>query len=118
MPTSMRWQDAVALLAGAFAALSPLWMDTSETATWTMAVLGACTVLVSAWSMYRPEDEVSEYAQAVLGVLLFISPWVMDFTRLDDLALTAYIAGAIVFVMGAWASFEAYRMHHPHAAAH
>lgn len=118
MPTSMRWQDAVALLAGAFAALSPLWMDTSETATWTMAVLGACTVLVSAWSMYRPEDEISEYAQAVLGVLLFISPWVMDFTRLDDLALTAYIAGAIVFVMGAWASFEAYRMHHPHAAAH
>ena len=118
MPTSMRWQDAVAMLAGAFAALSPLWMDTSETATWTMAVLGACTVLVSAWSMYRPEDEVSEYAQAVLGVLLFISPWVMDFTRLDDLALTAYIAGAIVFVMGAWASFEAYRMHHPHAAAH
>ncbi len=118
MLKSMRWQDAVALLAGAFAALAPLWMNTSETATWTMVLLGACTVLVSVWSMYRPEDEISEYAQAILGVLLFISPWVMDFTRLNDLALTAYIAGAIVFIAGAWASFEAYRMHHPHAAAH
>lgn len=116
MLKSMRWQDAVALLAGAFAALAPLWMTTSETATWTMVVLGACTVLVSLWSMYRPDDDVSEYAQAVLGVLLFISPWVMDFTRLNDLALTAYIAGAIVFVAGAWASVEAYRMHHPHTA--
>lgn len=113
---SMRWQDGVALLAGAFAALTPLWMDTTDKTTWTMVVLGACTVLASLWSMYRPEDEASEYAQALLGVLFFISPWVMDFRTLDDMAMTAYVVGAIVFVAGAWASFEAYRLHHPHAA--
>lgn len=114
---SMRWQDGVALLAGAYALLSPLWTETSDKATWTMVVLGACTVLASLWSMYRPEHEASEYAQAILGVLFFISPWVMDFrASYDTMAMTAWIVGVIVFVAGAWGSFEAYRMHHPHTA--
>ncbi len=118
MLKSMRWQDGLALLAGAFAALTPLWLDTSDRATWTMVVLGVCTMAISLWSMYRPADEISEYAQAVLGVLFVLSPWLMDFRRLDDMAMTAWVVGAIVFIVGAWASFEAYRMHHPHAAAH
>jgi uncharacterized membrane protein YcjF (UPF0283 family) len=46
------------------------------------------------------EDRISEYALMVMGVLFIASPWVMDFQRLDDMALTAWIVGAVTVVAG------------------
>ena len=62
-----RWQDWVALIAGVYAFLSPIWTDTDQTATWTMVVLGVVTAAVSLWSLAMPGDLISEYAHAVLG---------------------------------------------------
>jgi len=110
-----RWQDWVALLAGLYAALAPIWTETVDKATWTMAVLGAVIAVVSVWSLAMPDDRISEYIHAVLGVLLFISPWVMDFTDLNAMAITAWVTGAITFVMGVWAIPEVNeRLHFAH----
>jgi uncharacterized membrane protein HdeD (DUF308 family) len=98
-----RWQDWVALVAGAYAALAPLWTNTDRNTTWTMVVLGVVTVVVSVWSLAMPEDRISEYIHALLGVLFFISPWVMQFTDLHAMAYTAWAVGVITFVMGVWA---------------
>jgi hypothetical protein len=98
-----RWQDWVALVVGAYAALSPIWTETERNVTWTMVVLGVVTALVSLWSLAMPEDRISEYVHAILGVLFFIAPWVMAFTGLEMMAYTAWAAGIIVFVMGVWA---------------
>ena len=98
-----RWQDWVALIAGAYAALAPLWTETDRNTTWTMVVLGVVTVVVSVWSLGMPEDRISEYIHALLGVLFFISPWVMQFTDLNAMAYTAWAVGVITFVMGVWA---------------
>ena len=100
MPKWTKWQGWVALVAGAYAALSPIWTETDNTATWTMVVLGVATAAVGLWSMVRSEDQVSEYAQVLLGVLFIASPWVMGFDQLDTMALTAWIVGAVTVIDG------------------
>ena len=95
-----RWQAWVALLAGAYAALSPLWTDTDTTATRTMVALGVVTAAIALWSLAMSEDRISEYALMLMGVLFIASPWVMDFQRLDDMALMAWVVGAITLVAG------------------
>lgn len=95
-----RWQAWAGLLAGAYAALSPLWTETDNTATWTMVVLGVVTAAVSVWALAMPEDRISEYALLVMGALFIISPWVMGFAQIDDMALTAWVVGAVVALVG------------------
>jgi hypothetical protein len=112
-----RWQDWVALVVGAYAFLSPLWTDTSNKATWTMVVLGVVTAGVSLWSLAMPEDRVSEVALAALGLLFVIAPWVMQFTDLNTMSTTAWIAGAVTFVMGMMTVPEVNRLWH-HAPGH
>ena len=95
-----RWQAWMALLAGAYAALSPLWTATDDTATQTMVALGVVTMAVSLWSLARPEDQITEYALVLMGVLFIASPWVMGFDNIDNMAMTAWIVGAITVVAG------------------
>lgn len=106
-----RWQDWVALVAGVYALLSPIWTSTTGTATVTMVVLGAVTALWSLWSLWRPEDVISEGAHAVLGVLFFISPWVMQFSDTTPISVTAWVVGIVTFVVGLWALPESRRLH-------
>lgn len=115
-----RWQDWVALVAGAIALLAPLVTTTDARATWTMVVLGGLTVLASAYSLYSPgeQDTMSEGSHAVLGVLLFIAPWVMGFADMGGLAWTAWITGVVTFIVGAITLPQvSARMHRP-AASH
>lgn len=95
-----RWPAWLALVAGAYAALSPLWTQTDDTATLTMVALGAVTAAIALWSLAMSEDRISEYALMLMGVLFIASPWVMGFERLDDMALTAWIVGAITVAAG------------------
>ena len=107
-----RWQDWVALVVGVYAFLSPIWTATDTAATWTMIVLGVLTAAAALWSLAMPGATISEYAHAVLGVLFFISPWVMGFADLDAMATTAWVVGVITFVVGLWAVPVANQMHH------
>jgi hypothetical protein len=95
-----RWQAWVALLAGAYAALSPLWTRTNDNATMTMVALGVVTAAIALWSLAMSEDRISEYVLMLMGVLFIVSPWVMGFERLDAMAMTAWVVGAITFVAG------------------
>jgi uncharacterized membrane protein HdeD (DUF308 family) len=110
-----RWQAWVALVAGAYAALSPIWTRTNDTATWTMVALGAVTVAIALGALAMAEDRISEYALVLMGVLFIASPWVMGFERLDDMALTAWIVGAVTIVAGVLAIPQVeHRMHLGH----
>jgi uncharacterized membrane protein YiaA len=113
-----RWQDWVALVAGVYAFLSPIWTETTTTATWTMIVLGVVTALVSLWSLAMPDNIASEGAHAVLGVLLFIAPWVMAFADVDAMAWTAWVVGVVTFVVGLWALPESQKLHRGVATSH
>ncbi|ONM47199.1 SPW repeat protein [Nocardia donostiensis] len=117
MFTESRTQDLLAVLLGAFAALSPLWLETNDRATWTLVVLGVLIALTGLAQMYRPAMSAADYAMGLFGVLMFLSPWVMDFTGYNGASWTAWIVGIVTVVLAVVAlPMVAGRMHRP--AAH
>jgi SPW repeat len=113
-----RWQDWAEVVLGVVAVLSPLWLDTNNTVTWTLIVLGALIALDGLLSLGMPGAVYGEYIQIVLGVLLFISPWVMGFTELGGAMWTAFIVGALTVIAGAVALPAANLAHQRMAGQH
>jgi SPW repeat-containing protein len=111
MKTWTRWQDYVALVAGAYAFLSPIWTTTVHKASVTVIVLGIIAAAVALWSLAAPAAPVSEGLQAVVGVLFFISPWVVGFHSTSAIAWTAWIVGIVTFLAGLAAWPESNRAH-------
>ncbi|WP_459548134.1 SPW repeat protein [Nocardia sp. X0981] len=99
MFTESRTQDFLAVVLGAFTALSPLWVDTNERATWTMIVLGTLIALTGLAQMYRPALAPADYAMALFGALLFLAPWVMDYTAYNGASWTSWIVGLVTVVL-------------------
>jgi hypothetical protein len=106
-----RWQDWVALIAGVYAVLSPIWTTTINKATTTVIILGAVTALVAIWSLAMPDTVVADGAVALLGALFFISPWVLGFHSTTGIAWTAWVVGIITFAAGLWALPVTKRLH-------
>jgi VIT1/CCC1 family predicted Fe2+/Mn2+ transporter len=94
-------QDFIALIVGVYALLSPLWTTTTSKATTTMVVLGAVTAVLSLIELVRPDMLSIEGLTALMGVLFFISPWVMGFSDMRAMSWTAWAAGVSTFVIGA-----------------
>ena len=94
-------QDFIALIAGAYAILSPIWTTTEDRATTTMIVLGAITCALAIVELVRPDLLPAEGATAAMGVLFIISPWVMGFSDTRAMAWTAWIVGAVTLGVGA-----------------
>jgi hypothetical protein len=113
-----RWQDWAEVVLGVVAVLSPLWLDTTNAATWTLVVLGALIALDGLFSLAMPGVVFGEYVQIVLGVLLFISPWVIGFTDLQGAMWTAFIIGALTAIAGAVAVPAATTAHQGVAGQH
>ena len=111
MRTWTRWQDWVTLAAGVYAFLSPIWTTTVSKATGTLLVLGIITALVALFSLAAPGAVAAEGLVALLGVLFFISPWVMSFHATTGMAWTAWIVGVITFIAGLWALPESNKVH-------
>lgn len=99
MFTDSRGQDLLAVILGAFAALSPLWLDTSSDARWSLIVLGVLIAATGLAQMARASLAWADYAMGLFGVLLFLSPWVMDFTALRGASWTAWIVGVVTAVV-------------------
>lgn len=99
MKASTRWQDYAAVIIGAYAALSPLWLDTNNAAVWSLIVLGVLIAVAGLLHMARPEMVAADYAMGVLGVLMFISPWVMNFHDMAGASWTAWVVGALAVVV-------------------
>ena len=93
--------DWAEVVLGVVALLSPIWMDTDNAAMWTMIVLGALVALDGLASLAVPGQVYGEGIQIVLGVLMFISPWVMSYTNLTGIAWSSWIIGALTIIAGA-----------------
>jgi hypothetical protein len=97
-----RWQDWVALVAGLYAALSPIWVGTTHEggAVASLVVLGALLVITSVVSLARPAVVAAQWLIALWGVLLFVAPWVITYTALGGAAWTSWIVGIIGVLAG------------------
>jgi hypothetical protein len=93
-------QDLAALVAGVYAALSPIWTTTTNKSTGTMIALGVVTALVALFSLARPDMIASEGIIALLGIAFIVSPWVLSFSGTKPMLWTAVIVGAVALVTG------------------
>jgi len=70
------------------------------------------------WSLAQPGSVASEYVHGVLGVLLFISPWVFAYSYLGGAAWTSWVAGVLTVAVAAAAVPEATAEHKGLAGQH
>ncbi len=68
---------------------------------WAEVVLGTLIALDGLASLAMPGMVYGEGIQIVLGVLLFLSPWVMGYADLMGASWTAWIGGVLTVVAGA-----------------
>lgn len=99
MFTQSRLQDYVAVVLGVYALLSPIWVDTNGTARWSLIVLGVLVALSGLAQIYRPAMAATDYAMGLFGVLMFISPWVMNYTAFSGASWTAWVVGVLTVVV-------------------
>jgi SPW repeat len=67
---------------------------------------------VRLWSLAQPGAVVSEYGHVVLGVLLFIAPWVFGYyATFAGAAWTSWVAGVLTVLVGLPAVPESNRTH-------
>jgi SPW repeat len=59
-------------------------------------------------SLRGGEKNVQDWINLICGVLLFASPWVLRFSGDPMAARTAWIGGAIIFLMGLFALMQFY----------
>lgn len=107
-----RWQDWVALVIGVYAFLSPIWTQTTTMATASMIILGVLLAANALWSLAMPGAIASEYVHAALGLLMFVSPWVLGFAGVMGMAWTAWILGLLALATGIWAIPYSTKAHH------
>lgn len=93
--------DWAEVVLGVVALLSFLWTDNNDVAMWTMIILGALVALDGLASLAAPGQVYSEGIQIVLGVLMFISPWVMGYTEFGGISWSSWIIGALTVIAGA-----------------
>jgi uncharacterized membrane protein HdeD (DUF308 family) len=113
-----RPHDWAEVVLGVVALLSFLWMDTNNAALWTMIILGALIALDGLLSLAMPGLVYGEAVQIVLGVLMFISPWVMGYTEFTGIAWTSWIIGVLTVIVGAVAFPVAQAAHRGMAGQH
>jgi len=104
--TTRRWQDWVNLVLGVWLFVSPWVLGYADTtAAWNAYVLGAAIVVFAAIAASVPHAW-EELVNAVLGVWLVISPFVLGFSGQTTVAYHTIIMGLLVAGFAIWAMFR------------
>jgi hypothetical protein len=100
-----RWQDWLNMLLGAWLFASP-WLlkyaDDLPRAAWSAWISGVAIVLFAAFALTIPKA-VEEIANALLGVWVAVSPWVIGFAANKDATINAIFVGVLVLLLAIWA---------------
>jgi hypothetical protein len=101
MIATRRWQDWACALLGVLLFISPFVFSTTTNtnASWTAYVIGALAFLAGLTLLAAHPFRIVEYAVMLLGVVLFLSPWVLGFAGLASIAWTAWIIGVLLVVL-------------------
>jgi len=100
-----RWQNWVSLVLGVILFITP-WVfgtTTNTASSWDAWIIGVIGVIFALLALaYVSAAWIPEYLSVALGVLLFISPWVLGFAALSSAAWTAWIIGILFVVVNGW----------------
>ena len=71
---------------GAWIFISPWILGSSQdpASSWGAWVLGALLVVAALWALAVPASVWAVWATAALGALVFIAPWVLNFSSLTN----------------------------------
>lgn len=99
-----RWQDWVSLVLGVLLFISP-WVfaaaqGTSGWDAWIVGVIGVILALIALGALAAAT--AVEVISVILGVWLFISPWVLGFSTSTGEAWTAWIIGILFVIVNGW----------------
>ena len=108
-----RPQDWGTLVAGLYAALSPIWVSTTgeRDARWALIVLGALLAVTALCSLALPGVVATEWLTVLFGVLLFVAPWVLSYTDRTGASWTSWVVGVVAVVLGGTAVPPSMRAH-------
>jgi hypothetical protein len=98
------WQDPVNLVIGLWMIAAP-WLLAFQAETrpmWNAVILGVVIAAVALYAMFHV-FAWQEWANAVFGAWLVVSPWVLGFSGLYAAMLNAVVAGAVVLALAVWA---------------
>jgi VIT1/CCC1 family predicted Fe2+/Mn2+ transporter len=51
------------------------------------------------WSYATPSGQWTEWAEVVIGVLVFLAPWALAFSALTSIATSTWIAGILAVLL-------------------
>jgi hypothetical protein len=108
--------DWAEVVLGLLAVLSFLVFDNNNAAMWTMIILGGLVALDGLASLAMPGMIYGEAVQIVLGVLMFISPWVISYTEFNGMSWASWIIGGLTVIAGGAALQVAQAAHKSTAA--
>ncbi len=119
-----RWQNWANVVLGIILFIAPwvtgtayhLGLTADAHAAWDAWIVGLSVALVALWSLDAPRSFIPESINVLLGIWLFIAPWVLGFAGLTGPAWTAWIIGILVIIMAAWAIMAVQRLHSVPAA--
>ena len=100
-----RCQSWLNVVVGVWLFISP-WVlgTTSDAATaWNAWIIGAAIFVVALIAISSPASVVAPWGNVVLGVWLFISPWVLRYTDVSDGAVNAWVFGVVTVLVALWA---------------
>jgi len=101
-----RWQDWLNMLLGAWLFASPWLLKYAADlprAAWSAWISGAAIVLFAAIALYIPKV-VEEIANALLGIWVAVSPWVIGFAASRDVTTNTLLVGVLVALLAIWAA--------------
>ena len=107
--TWTRWQNWVNVVLGIILFVSPWYTVTwrYSTSSWNAWILGVLIVIMALAAAAAPRYPVTSWINIFLGLWVFISPWLLGFTLLTGMDWTAWIIGALVFLIAIWAVSQA-----------
>jgi len=100
-----RWQDWANVGLGVILFITPFVFGAmaNTTAAWTAYIGGVLLVIVGLFDLTNPDSQAGEWTEGVLGLLVFVSPWVLGFSGLT------MIAGIANYFWGSNGNFSATR---------
>lgn len=99
-----RWQDRANLILGLWVFVSPRVLDyTGQTAAaWNAYVIGAGIVVFALIAARIPKAR-EEIINMVLGVWLVVSPFVLGYSAMTEIALHSVLVGILATAFAIWA---------------
>jgi hypothetical protein len=99
-----RWQSWLNVLVEVWLFISP-WVlgTTGDAATaWNAWIVGAAIFVVALAALATPTSPAAPWLNVILGVWLFISPWVLRYTGVRDGAWNAWVFGVVTVILALW----------------